>query len=177
MKRLSFVLLILLPVFSVHAQNKGFYLDIGDGWFFDVSDGFASGALAPVVVTATYFTGMGFGPTAAYGYYAFGQKNSPLHSHSLFLGADYSIPSQEGSAFKGFPATTSFAGGLYMQFSDKTAYAPTLAWETFIFGRGQLFSHFYLVNRFTLYYFLDNPGIGRGGPLFLAWSISSGFTL
>jgi hypothetical protein len=166
---------LFFSVVPLHTQNKGFYFDIGDGYFFDLSDRFSSGGLAPLVISSSYFAKNGIGVSLAYGYYAFGQKDNPFHSHSVYGGVNYSIPAN--SSIGVFPVTYSFGAGLFTQFNDKTVLAPTITWDSFVKGRGVIFSHFYIINRFTLYYFFDDSGIPRGGPFYLAWSIGSGFSL
>jgi hypothetical protein len=168
---------IFILATSLHAQNKGLYVDIGDGWVIDMSG--RSNGLASLTVTASYFTVFGIGASVAYGHHISGDKNRPDNGHNLFIGIDYSIPAKE--KFQGFPVNFSFSGGLYASFANETAFAaaktmfaPAFEWESYIFGNGELLSRFYIVSRFRLYYILGEPRRGDGGPCFIAWLVGSG---
>jgi hypothetical protein len=170
MKRF-FTCIFLILALNIYAQNKGFHVDISDGWFVDLSMGRGAG-LAPLIVTASYYTKIGLGATIAYGKFIFGDKYSPYSNHSLFASIDYSIPTN--STLQGFPYNYSFSGGLFTYFGKERVFAPAFVWEQYIFGNGDFYSHFYIVNRFTFYYFLGTPDIGYGGPLFVAWTVGTG---
>jgi len=110
MKRF-FICFFFILTFEAYAQNKGFFVDIGSGWLFDITEGLGQrgGALAPLTLTASYFTSFGLGVTVAYGRYIFGDKNRPDNGQGLFVAFDYSIPLKAADMDARFPVNHSFS--------------------------------------------------------------------